>query len=88
MLILCDDLTVNSDNVFCFTLHEFEKGECGILALHSGLRGFSEGSNSRIIYEDSVVIARYESIFEACIALSKLNNALIDGDKYYDLQEK
>lgn len=85
MIILCDDLTVNSDNVFCFKLHEFEKGECGILALHSGFIAISEG---RKIYKDSVVIARYESLFDACIALSKLDNALINGDKYYDLQEK
>lgn len=85
MLILCDDLTVNSDNVFCFKLHEFEKGECGILALHSGFIAISEG---RKIYKDSVEIARYNSLFDACIALSKLDNALINGDKYYDLQEK
>lgn len=31
MLILCDDLTVNSDNVFCFKLHQFKKGEYAIV---------------------------------------------------------
>ena len=85
MLILCDDLTVNSDNVFCFTLHKFEKGEYGILALHSGFIAINEGSK---IYKDSVVIARFTNLFDGCVALSKLNNALINGDKYYDLQEK